>query len=160
MNPDSRFQVTNDIAVRIAEAVYFNNASGQSQQIDSGNAEKALAQMAAIVGSGWSASLLHNSSGQVVVGFINPNGVRVGVGIRGTDQIVGDGIRNFTSGHLDFFSFQRRTSVRPVEVGKGTADWRAVTWFCICHAAFRARSVPLRGPIRRSGRPSFMPGMG
>jgi len=30
-----------------------------------------------------------------------------------------------TYGHLDFFSFQRCTSVRAVEVGKETADWRA-----------------------------------
>ena len=81
----------------MAEAVYFHDSYGQSQQIYRGNQEVALAQMAAMVGSGWSASLLDNSNGQVVVGFINPNGVHVGVGIRGTDQVVGDGIRNYPS---------------------------------------------------------------
>ena len=78
----------------------------------------------------------------------------------GLPQIVDEVRAVVALGHLDFFGFQRRTSVRPVDVSKGTTDWRAVTWFCVCRAAFRAGSVALCGLIRMSCRPSFMPGMG
>lgn len=71
MDPWSRFQVTNDIAIRMSEAVYFHNEFGRSVQITAANKVQAEIAMGATVGDGWTADVRINNDGLVAVLFSN-----------------------------------------------------------------------------------------
>ena len=79
MDPDSRFGIGRSLASSMAEASYFRNDSGKSQDIPDAEIRpqeysKAMQIIAAQVGSGWTAKAIVNSGGDVAIGFTNPNG--------------------------------------------------------------------------------------
>ena len=110
MDPESRFYVTDSQAPAMAEAVYLHNSLGNATQlVPLGQTvysipeslqmriPEALVAMAAVVGTDWTAEVLYISDVNVVVGFIAPNGNPVGVGIRGTDELVTEALNTYPS---------------------------------------------------------------